>query len=81
MFFTAPVSNSVFLFGRGQIVDEYKIIQQKYGTGEQFVSAAIVAKHLNLNLWTVYKLAERNKIRSHKFGKSLRFKISELEES
>jgi excisionase family DNA binding protein len=53
-------------------------ILSTYSSGEPYVSAAVVAKHLNLNIWTIYKLAERGKIRSHKFGKSLRFKISEL---
>ena len=61
--------------------DEIKKRARQYCTGEQLVSAAVVAKHFNLNRWTIYKWAERGKIRSHKYGKSLRFKISELEES
>jgi excisionase family DNA binding protein len=55
-------------------------IQSKYCGGEPYVSAAEVAKHLNLNTWSVYKLSQRKKIRSHKFGKALRFKLSEVEE-
>jgi len=59
--------------------DYYDSITQKYCSGEPFVPAAVVAKHLNLNIWTVYKLAQRKKIPSHKYGKSLRFKLSEFE--
>ncbi len=54
-------------------------IKREYCNREPFVSANVVAKHLGLNVWTVYKLAQRSKIKSHKFGKSRRFKLSEVE--
>lgn len=55
-------------------------LENKYCKQEPFVSAKIVAKHLSINLFTVYKLAQRGKIKSHKFGKSRRFRLSEIEE-
>jgi excisionase family DNA binding protein len=61
--------------------DYYKSIQQKFCSEEKFVSAAKVAEYLDLNIWTIYKWAERKKIPSYKLGKSLRFKLSELEDS
>jgi|APDOM4702015248_1054824.scaffolds.fasta_scaffold1397170_2 excisionase family DNA binding protein len=46
---------------------------------EPYVSASAIAKHLGLNLFTVYKLAQRQQIPSHKVGGSRRFKLSEVE--
>lgn len=54
---------------------------KKYGQHEQYVSAKTVAEHLSLNIWTVYKLAQRGQIPSHKFGKARRFKLSEIDSS
>ncbi|MBT0664213.1 helix-turn-helix domain-containing protein [Geobacter pelophilus] len=46
---------------------------------EPYVSARVIAKYLGLNIHTVYKQAQRQQIPSHKFGKSRRFKLSEIE--
>lgn len=59
--------------------DQLVQAQQKYCNQEPYVSARAIAKHLGLNFYTVYKMAQRQQIPSHKFGKSRRFKISEVE--
>ncbi len=46
---------------------------------EPSVSAQVIASHYDLNVHTVYKMAQRGQIPSHKIGKSRRFKLSEVE--
>ena len=52
----------------------------KYTTTEKYVSARVVADHLDLSVWTVYKQAEKCILKSYKFGRSRRFKLSEVTE-
>jgi excisionase family DNA binding protein len=59
--------------------DHYEAIQKRYNACEAFVRSAVVAEHLSLNIWSVYKMAQRGTIPSHKFGKARRFKLSEVE--
>jgi excisionase family DNA binding protein len=59
--------------------DVVSIIAQRFLNSEPYLSARAIAKHLELNLFTVYKMAQRNQIPSHKIGKSRRFKMSEVE--
>lgn len=54
-------------------------IIQSFNTHEPYVSVDTIAKHLAMNIHTVYKMAQRNQIPSHKLGKSRRFKMSEVE--
>jgi excisionase family DNA binding protein len=46
---------------------------------EPFFTAGMVAVLLQLNLFTVYKMAKRGLIPSHKFGRSVRFRLSEVD--
>lgn len=53
--------------------------QKKYGTGEQPISADVLAVHLGVSIWTVYRLAKAGKIPFIRPGQKLRFKLSEVE--
>jgi excisionase family DNA binding protein len=48
---------------------------------EPYVSAGLVAVILGLNPFTVYKMAQRGQIPSYKFGRSRRFRLSEVEKA
>lgn len=48
---------------------------------EPYVSVREVASILKLNPFTIYKMAKRNQIPSYKFGKNLRFRLSEIEDA
>jgi excisionase family DNA binding protein len=46
---------------------------------EPYVTAGMVSVVLQLNIFTVYKMAKRGLIPSHKFGNSVRFRLSEVD--
>lgn len=52
---------------------------RQYCAGESFIRPRDIAKYLSMNLWTVYKMAQRGHIPSYKIGKGRRFKLSEVE--
>jgi len=59
--------------------DEIEKHARKYCAGELFIRPRDIAMHLSMNLWTVYKMAQRGQIPSYKIGKGRRFKLSEVE--
>ena len=58
--------------------DKFEELLDKHCSREPYVDVDEVAALLKLNKWTVYKKAKRGEIPCHRFGKSLRFKISEI---
>ena len=48
---------------------------------ESYSTVSTAAEHFGMSKWTLYRLAETNRVPSYKIGGKRRFKISELEEA
>lgn len=46
-----------------------------------YVTAKVLAEHLGVNVQTVYRWAQERRIPHYKMGRSVRYVISEVEES
>lgn len=56
-------------------------VLQKYGNVEPYVNARTLSMHLGISIHAVYKMSQRGQLPCYHIGKSLRFKISEVEAS
>lgn len=61
-----------------EFVELIKSLKQEHINDEPLVTASVVARLKGVSVWTVYKLAQSGRIPSEKFGRSRRFRLSEL---
>jgi excisionase family DNA binding protein len=61
-----------------KFVELINSLKQGHIDDEPLVTASVVARLKGVSVWTVYKLAQSGQIPSEKFGRSRRFRLSEL---
>ena len=60
-------------------MEDLSLLIREISKTEPYVTVETAADHFDTSKWTLYRLAETNRVPSYKIGGKRRFKISELE--